>query len=66
MTLLSLNTDNLYLLQIKAQKPEDSPVAQNLYTKSIKGSPLSAPARQVLHTAYHKREKSLTAAVKDW
>lgn len=56
----------LYYLQITMQRPEESLTAQDLYKDWIKARPLTTPAKKALHTEYHKREKSLTAAVKDW
>lgn len=54
------------LVQIKRQKPEESMLTQELYKAFVRGTPMSGPANDVLHTVYHKRDKSLTAAVKDW
>jgi len=53
-------------LQIKRQRPEENSVAQQLYKKWVGGMPLSPQAADTLHTQYHKRDKSLASAVKDW
>ncbi len=52
--------------QIKPLKPEENPVAQQLYARWVGDGPLSSKASNLLHTQYHKRDKSLASAVKDW
>ena len=37
-----------------------------LYTEWVRGPPGSEAARQLLHTQYHKREKTVTATLADW
>jgi len=58
--------DACVVVQIKRQRPEESPVAQQLYKEWVGGTPLSSQAVELLHTQYHKRDKSLASAVKDW
>ena len=51
-----------------SSRPEpaaDAAVAQ-LYREWVGGPPGSAPARALLHTQYHRREKTVSAALADW
>ena len=42
------------------------PAVGQLYAEWVGGGPGSAAAQQLLHTQYHTREKSVTAALADW
>lgn len=46
--------------------PEADAWARQLYQGWVRGAPGSEAARQLLHTQYHKREKTVTAALADW
>lgn len=46
--------------------PEADAAVQQLYQRWVGGGPGSQPARELLHTQYHKREKTVTAALADW
>lgn len=37
-----------------------------MYHEWVGGDPGSEAARQLLHTQYHKRKKTVTAALADW
>lgn len=39
---------------------------QRLYAEWVGGPPGSEAARRLLHTQYHKREKTVTATLADW
>lgn len=52
--------------QIVKRKPEESAECGQIYKQWIKGGAGSEAARKLLHTQYHKREKSVTSSVKDW
>ena len=43
-----------------------SPEVERLYREWVGGEPGSAAARRVLHTVYHRREKTVTASLADW
>lgn len=43
-----------------------SGLASLLYAGWVGGGPGSAAAKQLLHTQYHKRERTVTAAISDW
>lgn len=47
-------------------EPEADPAVQQLYAEWVRGAPGSEAAWQLLHTQYHKREKTVTAALADW
>lgn len=53
-------------MQIRQQMPENNPATSNAFEACIGGLPFSKPAQDLLHTAYHKRDKSIAASVKDW
>ncbi|KAL4434294.1 hypothetical protein ABPG75_000735 [Micractinium tetrahymenae] len=48
------------------REPEAELAVQQLYAEWVQGPPGSAAARQLLHTQYHKREKTVTATLADW
>lgn len=59
--------DSLYHSpEVQLRLPEQSPVAAALYEQWVGDSSYSAAAQELLHTQYHKREKTLTATVGDW
>jgi len=45
---------------------EGDAAVQQLYREWVHDGPGSEAARQLLHTQYHKREKTVTAALSDW
>ena len=49
-----------------AALPEADAGVRQLYQEWVQGGPGSAPARQLLHTQYHQREKTVTATLADW
>lgn len=49
----------------RASPDADAAVGQ-LYREWVGGPPGSAAARQLLHTQYHRREKTVTATLSDW
>ena len=56
----------LHSMQVGRQAPEESSLSQALYRSWVQAGPMSRPAKDAFHTEYHKRDKSLAAAVKDW
>ena len=46
--------------------PESSSGAQFIYSHWVKGNPGSEAARQLLHTTYKKRERTVGVLVSDW
>ena len=52
--------------QIEQRRPQDNAAVQLLYKQWMKGTALSEAAREVLHTQYHKREKTVTTTIGDW
>lgn len=46
--------------------PEADAGVQRLYAEWVGGGPASAAARELLHTGYHRREKTVTATLADW
>lgn len=51
---------------LAVRRPEDSPAVEELYGAVVHGAPGSVAARRLLHTQYHRREKTVTAALADW
>ena len=49
-----------------ASPPEADAGVQQLYREWVQGKPGSDAARQLLHTQYHRREKTVTATLADW
>lgn len=49
-----------------SREPEGHAAVQQLYSEWVGASPGSEAARQLLHTQYHKREKTVTATLADW
>jgi hypothetical protein len=52
--------------QQQAGAAEAAGAAGVLYEEWVGGAPGSAAARQLLHTQYHKREKTVTSVLSDW
>lgn len=48
------------------RQPHENPSVQALYSQWIGDGPATERSRQLLHTGYHKREKTVTAAIADW
>lgn len=46
--------------------PEENAGVGELYRSWVGGPPASPAARALLHTEYHRREKSVTSALADW
>ncbi|KAL4424954.1 hypothetical protein ABPG77_009683 [Micractinium sp. CCAP 211/92] len=49
-----------------SREPEGHAAVQQLYSEWVGAPPGSEAARQLLHTQYHKREKTVTATLADW
>lgn len=47
-------------------EPEPDCAVRQLYAEWVRGPAGSEAARQLLHTQYHKREKTVTATLADW
>ena len=52
--------------QVLERQPQDNPVVHDLYAHWVHGNIGDPAARELLHTGYHKREKTVTATVADW
>jgi iron only hydrogenase large subunit-like protein len=52
--------------EVEPRMPEDSPTARGLMAEWVQGACFSERARELLHTSYHKREKTVTAMIGDW
>jgi len=46
--------------------PQDNPSVAALYKEWVGAGEGSDRAKQLFHTEYHKRDKSISAAVGDW
>ncbi len=46
--------------------PKDDPLVPVVYDKLVGGGVYDAAARDLLHTSYHHREKSVSAMIGDW
>lgn len=51
---------------IDERMPDVNGSVKELYSVWVRGMPGSREARDVFHTQYHKREKTITAALADW
>ena len=49
-----------------AERPEESPQLRALYAAWVGAPPGSARAEELLHTRFHRREKSVTSTLADW
>jgi hypothetical protein len=53
--------------EVQERHPWNSPLVQRVYQQQCGGGgPYSAGAQRLLHTGYHKREKTVTAVLNDW
>jgi hypothetical protein len=52
--------------QVTPRLPEDNPVVAALYNSMAAGEVGSDAARALFFTQYHKREKTVSAAIGDW
>ena len=46
--------------------PDQNDAIHSFYRDHVPGGPNSSPAKQLLHTKYHERKKSLQTTVSDW
>lgn len=58
--------EELYAAGGIAARPEADPALQQLYMSFVQGEPGSQAAHQLMHTHYHKRDKTVTATLADW
>lgn len=54
------------LLQKEAPAPEENVEAMALYQHLLGGTSMSHEAKQLLHTQYHKREKTVSMQLNNW
>lgn len=53
-------------MQVQLRLPEQNPTIASLYGSMAGAGVGSEEAVRLFHTQYHKREKTLAAAVGDW
>lgn len=51
---------------LEARSPHDSLAMRELYSDWVQGEPGSDRARELFHTEYHHREKTVTSVLADW
>lgn len=57
--------ESAYLKEVGIRDPADNPIVRGLYENWL-GHPYSPEAKRVLHTQYHRREKTVGALVSNW
>ena len=51
---------------LEPRLPQLNPSVEEMYRDLIKGEPGSEMAKNMLHTKYHVREKTVASAIADW
>eukprot|EP00850_Spirogloea_muscicola_P012867 SM000085S23217 [mRNA] locus=s85:102393:106718:- [translate_table: standard] len=57
--------ETAYLQEVDVKDPAENRVVQSLYASWL-GHPFSPRARELMHTQYHRRDKSVTSQISNW
>eukprot|EP00850_Spirogloea_muscicola_P003801 SM000015S01301 [mRNA] locus=s15:1147765:1152150:+ [translate_table: standard] len=57
--------ETAYLQEVDVKDPAENRVVQSLYATWL-GHPFSPRARELMHTQYHRRDKSVTSQISNW
>ena len=57
---------NYHAPELAERHPKDNPLVPAVYQQFIGGGLYGAAARDLLHTSYHHREKTVSATIGDW